>query len=330
MDLDGSISVSPASAFPCVITCLDRGRHPSAAAFARAHLPALLALLTARGALLFRGFALPDAPAFSSFVGAFGFTDLPYEDSLSLAVRTPVAPRVCTTNDGRSGGLVFHHEQAAAPRFPSKLFFFCEAPAPPGTGGGTGLSPSWLLLEKLAAAHPGFIADCEARGVRYRLTLPAEQDARTGVGRSWRSFFAVASAAECEARMAALGYSHSWGTGGVLHLVSPVLAPVRAVPGPRGPATRVFFNQIVAQIIGNAKEFEAQAASGGAPFIEFGDGGALPLEPVRFAFEAAEAASADVAWQQGDVALLDNYLVMHARRPWAGEGPRRVLASLCV
>jgi alpha-ketoglutarate-dependent taurine dioxygenase len=37
----------------------------------------------------------------------------------------------------------------------------------------------------------------------------------------------------------------------------------------------------------------------------------------------------DLLWEQGDVGLLDNKLVMHARRPWEGEaGARRVLASL--
>ncbi|MEL7517687.1 MAG: TauD/TfdA family dioxygenase, partial [Pseudomonadota bacterium] len=32
------------------------------------------------------------------------------------------------------------------------------------------------------------------------------------------------------------------------------------------------------------------------------------------------------AWQPGDVALVDNFTVMHGRRPF--EGKRRVLASL--
>ena len=331
--LGGAISLTAPPVFPAVLELLDAAALAGGAdAWVAAHLPALCALLAERGALLLRGFPLPTAQHFSALVAAFGWRDLAYEDSLSLAVRTPVCARVCTTNDGRSGGLIFHHEQAAAPLYPARLFFYCETPAPAGTGGATGLSPSWLLLERLQAAHPAFVADCERLGITYHLTLPPQQDASRGVGRSWRSFFAVATEAQAEARAAALGYAHSWGEGGVLRLASPVLPPVRAVAGPRGPATRVFFNQVIAQVVGNAREF-AQVAGGqgaAAPPCTFGDGTPLPLEPVQFGLRVCEELAVDVQWQRGDVALVDNLLVMHARRPWSGEGPRRVLASLVV
>lgn len=42
--------------------------------------------------------------------------------------------------------------------------------------------------------------------------------------------------------------------------------------------------------------------------------------------QLCEDVAVEMVWQPGDVALLDNYLVMHARR--AFEGKRRVLASL--
>jgi len=42
--------------------------------------------------------------------------------------------------------------------------------------------------------------------------------------------------------------------------------------------------------------------------------------------ELGDKLSFDVPWQTGDVALVDNYLVMHGRRPFSGQ--RRVLASL--
>ena len=47
---------------------------------------------------------------------------------------------------------------------------------------------------------------------------------------------------------------------------------------------------------------------------------------MQIAIELADELSFDIAWQPGDVALIDNFLVMHGRRPFTGE--RRVLASL--
>ena len=202
--LRGAITLS--GTLPARFTLEDAAALPtpaSAAAWAAAHASRLTALLEVHGALLWRGFPLVRPEDFGAFVAAFGWDDLPYEHSLSLAVRTPVCARVCTTNDGRGGGLVFHHEQAAAPLFPSRLFFWCETPAPSGAGGGTGICPSWALLEALRAAQPGFLSQCIARGFRYRLALPPAPEtggaATGGVGRSWRSFFGVESVAAAEA-----------------------------------------------------------------------------------------------------------------------------------
>ena len=44
------------------------------------------------------------------------------------------------------------------------------------------------------------------------------------------------------------------------------------------------------------------------------------------AIEMAEELTYDHAWQAGDVVLVDNFVTMHGRRPYAGK--RRVLASL--
>ena len=100
--------------------------------------------------------------------------DLSYEDSLSFAVRTRRCERICTTNEGKTGGIVFHHEQAQTPTWPSKLFFCCEKAATGGKGGGTGVCPSDALLKRLEAEHPEFIRDCVEKGVKY-VRAPAPQ-----------------------------------------------------------------------------------------------------------------------------------------------------------
>ena len=60
--------------------------------------------------------------------------------------------------------------------------------------------------------------------------------------------------------------------------------------------------------------------------MTFGDGGPLDERALGRLVEVADALTFDLQWQTGDVALVDNLLVMHGRRPYGGE--RSVLASL--
>ena len=122
-----------------------------------------------------------------------GWQDLSYEKSMSFAVRHKLSSkysfrfiinnislvsylrvrdifsdRICTTNEGKSGGLVFHHEQAQTPLWPSHIFFCCLLPAQPGDGGETGIVSSHLVYQELLKRHPGFIQSCETHGVKVR------------------------------------------------------------------------------------------------------------------------------------------------------------------
>jgi hypothetical protein len=166
------------------------------------------------GAVLFRGFPLESPEDFNTFVLAFdGWKDLSYDRSMSFAVRKRMADRICTTNEGKSGGLVFHHEQAQTPLWPSHVFFCCLLPAQPGDGGGTGVVSSSLVYEKLLERYPDFCIKCETHGVRYTGYAGPEQDTSKGAGRSWKSFFHADTKEECERKMKAGGWTWTWGVG---------------------------------------------------------------------------------------------------------------------
>ena len=51
-----------------------------------------------------------------------------------------------------------------------------------------------------------------------------------------------------------------------------------------------------------------------------------PYAAALLVAQIAEQLTFDLAWQQGDVALVDNFLVMHGRRSFRGR--RKVLVSL--
>lgn len=286
------------------------------AAFLSANKRAVDAALAEAGALLFRGFDVPDPLAFDAAVEGYGEPGFTYEDSLSNAVRTNVTPRVFTANEAPPATEIFlHHEMAQTPLYPSKLFFYCEIAAQ--AGGATPLCRSDRVLERLEAEAPDFVARVEAEGVRYTNVMPGDDDAGSGQGRSWRSTLSAADRDSAETRLAALGYTWEWREDGSLRATTPVLQAVRTLPDGR----RTFFNQLIAAFRGWA---DSRNDPGKA--ITFGDGSPITAQDMAPAITFADDLTHDLAWQAGDVALVDNFLVMHGRRPF--EGKRRVLASL--
>lgn len=286
------------------------------AAFLSANKGAVDAALADAGALLFRGFDVPDPLAFDAAIEGYGEAGFTYEDSLSNAVRTNVTPRVFTANEAPPTTEIFlHHEMAQTPLYPAKLFFYCEIA--PGSGGATPLCRSDWVLEKLTKQSPAFIARLEAEGVRYTNVMPASDDAGSGQGRSWHSTLSVGDEAAAEARLKELGYSWEWLNDGSLRVTTAALPAVRTLADGR----KTFFNQLIAA-------FRGWADSRNDPnkAITFGGGEAITSEDMAPAIALADEFTHDLAWQVGDVALIDNFAVMHGRRPF--EGKRRVLASL--
>ena len=297
--------------FPAIITGAG-----DLAAFLKTNKSAVDAALEDAGALLFRGFDVPDAHAFDAAIEAYGEPGFTYEESLSNAVRTNVTPRVFTANEAPPSTEIFlHHEMAQTPIYPSKLFFYCEVAQM--TGGATPLCRSDWVVDRLAAEAPEFLARLEAEGVRYTNVMPGADDAGSGQGRSWRSTLSVETQEEAEARLADLGYSWEWRSDGSLKVTTAALPAVREVSEGR----RTFFNQLIAAFRGWSDSRNSADKS-----ITFGGGEPITAGDMAPAIAAAEELTALCAWQPGDVALVDNFTVMHGRRPF--EGKRRVLASL--
>ncbi|MBX7527710.1 TauD/TfdA family dioxygenase [Qipengyuania vesicularis] len=274
------------------------------------------ALLQDKGAVLMRGFDVPDPQAFDAAVEAYGEAGFTYSESLSNAVRVNVTERVFTANEAPpSTEIYLHHEMAQTPLYPSKLFFYCEIA--PHEGGATPLCRSDLLYSRMKDADAAQAEAFAARGVRYSNVMPDENDAGSGQGRSWRSTLGVDTREAAEARLASLGYDWEWRDDDSLRATTPVLPAVRTLLDGR----ETFFNQLIAAFRGwsDARNDPARA-------ITFGDGEPILAEHMRSVIQLSDELAHDHQWQAGDVVLVDNFAVMHGRRPFSGK--RRVLASL--
>ena len=286
----------------------------------KSNLNELEAKLRETGAILFRGFPVDSAETFDEFSHSFGYPNFTYKESLSNAVRLNFTERVFTANEAPKDVEIFlHHEMAQTPISPSKLFFFCKSAAE--EGGQTPLCRSDMLFQDLAKHMPELAADFMSKGLKYTTQMPAEDDPNSGQGRSWKSTLSVQNDAQAEQKLAELGYSWEWLTEGSLRATTPVLPAVIDM----GNDKKVFYNQLIAAFMGWKGVRENPSSA-----ITFGDGSAIPIVGLQLAVKLSEKYTFDLPWQDGDVALVDNYMVMHGRRPFSGERKRQVLVALAI
>jgi alpha-ketoglutarate-dependent taurine dioxygenase len=287
-----------------------------ALAWGRESAGALMQLLVSHGVILLRGLPLASAEDFDAFLCALDLPAFAYEESLSNAHRISLTKRVFTANEApRKLPIFLHHEMAQTATPPSHLVFFCEKASE--TGGATPVCRSDLLWERLQQKDGDFAARCDAKGLLYTNVMAANADAGSSMGRSWRSTFRATTRAEAEDRLRRLGYSWQWLDHDALQVTTHALPAVRTLPDGR----RTFFNQLIAATQGwkDARNDPSRA-------ITFGDGTPLDAAGIAAASQIADALTFDLVWQPGDIALIDNSLAMHGRRPYTGT--RRVLASL--
>lgn len=272
------------------------------------------------GAVLFRGFPIDSAETFDEFSDSFDYPNFTYKESLSNAVRINFTERVFTANEApKDVEIYLHHEMAQTPISPSKLFFFCKTAA--DEGGATPLCRSDMLFSALQKQMPELAQEFISKGLKYTTHMPAENNANSGQGRSWKSTLSVDSVAQAEQKLAGLGYSWNWQQDGSLKATTPVLPAVIQM----GENRQVFYNQLIAAYMGwdGVRENPSKA-------ITFGDDSDIPIEGLELINSLSHEFTFDLEWQDGDVALVDNYLTMHGRRAYSGERKRQVLVALAI
>ena len=269
------------------------------------------------GAILFRRFPISTAQDFDTFSGVFAYDDFTYEKSFSNAVRINLTPRVFTANEAPPDTEIFlHHELAQTHHFPSKIFFCCLSAA--DVGGATPICRSDLLFAEFRNQHPEWTQKFIDLGLKYTIQMPNENNYESGQGRSWRSTFSVTSRTEAENRLAQLGYSWSWMEDQTLIATTPVMPAVRELPD----GSVSFFNQVIAVSKGWRKREGFPAP------LTFGDGLPINDDILEALTKISLRFTSALKWNSGDVALVDNFRVMHGRHAYSGETPRQIIVNL--
>jgi alpha-ketoglutarate-dependent taurine dioxygenase len=274
------------------------------------------ALLIGKKALVFRGFL-------------FSRTDL--EEILELLLpgrlayvhgnspRTKVGDNVYTSTEYPPAFTIsMHNEMSYAHQWPGRLAFFCEQAA--SAGGATPVVDGARWLREVDQQ----VRDAFAGGVCYQQNLHGG----AGLGRSWQATFETDSRGAVEEFLGGSGATWDWRPDGTLRVRQ--LRPATT----RHPVTgaEVWFNQADQWHPAGLGDETAAALATIMPADElpqsvtYGDGSPIPAEHIAHIRDRGLAAAVDVAWQPGDLLLIENVLVGHGRRPFTGA--RRVLVAM--
>lgn len=274
---------------------------------------ALEADLHASGAILFRGFQL-EASRIEAFVEAVSGRALDYTERSSPRHR--VEGHVYTSTDYPADqSIFFHNENSYAHTWPLKLFFFCVTPA--DEGGDTPLADVRRVYARLDA---DIRARFERTGVLY------VRNFRQGLGLDWRTVFQVDDPRDATERARANGYEAEWRADN--HLRTRRVGPAVL----HHPRTResLWFNHAAffhVSTLPPALQAELRALGEEHPHqTYYGDGTPIPNDVVAAVRAAYEAESCSFSWRAGDLLMVDNMLVAHARGPF--RGPRDVRVAM--
>ncbi|KAH6644525.1 hypothetical protein C7974DRAFT_439894 [Boeremia exigua] len=284
------------------------------------------------GAVLIRGLPIENAEGYSRIAHAFGLE--PHEEVGRPPIRTVLAKNVKTANEGPPELPIWpHNEYGWSTHNPAWLTFSCLQV--PETGGATPVISSIGLARKLKSLAPGFYQQLLEKGVRYIYRYGRQQVTSTTGASVFAAYGQYIAEGDSEAtirqkietevkRHSSLFQWHDDGSLSVTHIV---------------PIIRQHVSTGLTTWFGNLTSAYGRSRHHGAteppfrgddgsyhPLPTYGDGSPIATAELELALNLAEKLQVDLHWQKGDIVLIDNYVVMHSRKPWVGD--RVVLAAL--
>lgn len=305
--------LSQADTFPLVLSPASAG--VDLAAWAAENREFIYQNLTAHGAILYRGFDLKTPDDFERAVSAIypnlygGYGDLPREGVSDKIYKSTPYPA--------NQAILFHNESSHLPRWPMKQFFFCVQASE--TGGET---PLLDCRELARTMDPEMFKRFADKGLTYVRNFCEDIDV------SWQDFFKTKDKKEVERVCAEGGMTCEWVKGRTLRIKQQA----RAVS--RHPVTKeiVFFNQVQLHHPycldpATRKSLVALFKEEGLPRnVYYGDGSKIEDSVMAELGKLFWEKSKSFPWKNGDIIMLDNMLISHARKPFTGA--RKIVVAM--
>jgi alpha-ketoglutarate-dependent taurine dioxygenase len=272
--------------------------------------------LLRHGGILFRGFNVQDAAGLEAFVRAVSGTALEYKERSSP--RSAVSGNIYTSTDYPPEYPIFlHNENSYQSAWPLKIFFFCHTP--PGQGGETPIADCRRVYERISPE------------VRDRFVSKKWMYVRNfgdGFGLPWQTVFQTSDKALVAEYCAEHGIEVEWKPGDRLR----TRAIRTAVSKHPKTGELTWFNHATFFHVSTLEPAIREALL--EEFSEdelpantyYGDHTPIPSEDLEHLREAYRQETRSFPWQKGDLLMLDNMLVAHARAPYAGQ--RKILVGM--
>lgn len=271
-------------------------------------------LVTRVGGVLLRGFDVPSVDQFQQFAAAFGHPLLSYE--FASTPRSAVSSGIYTSTEYPAHQHIpLHNEQAYTREWPMKIWFHCVTASP--EGGETPIADSRAIYRRM----PAEIRQRFAPGILYVRNYG-------DFDMPWQKVFNTEDRSEVEAFCQRAGIRCEWKPDGDLR-TTQLCQSIETHPVTGEP---VWFNQghlfHVSNLQPEVREsLEELLDPEDMPRnVFFADGS--PIDDAIFDEIRGVLADETVMfpWQAGDVLMLDNMLVAHARTPF--KGPRKVVVAM--
>ncbi|MGP9766971.1 TauD/TfdA family dioxygenase [Halomonas sp. AOP13-D3-9] len=271
-------------------------------------------LVTRVGGVLLRGFDVPSVDDFQQFAAAFGHPLLSYE--FASTPRSAVSSGIYTSTEYPAHQHIpLHNEQAYTREWPMKIWFHCVTASP--EGGETPIADSRAIYRRM----PAEIRERFEPGILYVRNYG-------DFDMPWQKVFNTEDRAEVEAFCQRAGIRCEWKPDGDLR-TTQLCQSIETHPV---TGEQVWFNQghlfHVSNLQPEVREsLEELLDPEDMPRnVFFADGS--PIDDAIFDEIRGVLADETVMfpWQAGDVLMLDNMLVAHARTPF--KGPRKVVVAM--
>lgn len=289
----------------------------SAATWISENHPLLETQLDHSGAVLLRNFASNAIEHFREVVHLLCDGGLKYV--YRSTPRTDLGDGLYTATEYPAGlSIPFHNENAFQREWPLLLLFFCMQPAEDGEG----QTPLADTLKVTSRIDPAIRKAFSAKHVMYI------RNYRPDIDLPWQTVFQTDSKQAVEAFCAEREIEYEWTPAGNLRtrqVCQSFASNPRTGdsvwfnqahlfhPSSLTPATREAMEELL-----DINDFPRNAT--------YGDGSPLEESALAGIRQAFEQESTQFHWEEGDILILDNMRVSHARTPFRGQ--RRVLTAM--